>query len=266
MADETHVRDILNTVETLSGHALNEDEGVIIGRAEQRVGAAIVCWMATRDALTEAEASSADLVIAHESLFYPYNARPKADAPEPWERWQTNRQRREIIERAGFTLARVHGSADEICIFDTAASILGLGEPVLGTGCEKVNEIEPVALRDLIERVKRAVGLDHVRVSCSDTDLDRRMHRVGMPWGGLGLFVNVSYQQWALEQGCDVLIAGESDSYGFRFSGECDVPMIETSHELSEIPGLRKFTELLAERHPDVSFAFHDNGNAWQWV
>ena len=68
-----------------------------------------------------------------------------------------------IIERAGITLVRIHGSADEICIFDVFASLLGLGDPVCGEKCRKVYEIEPVPFRQLVERVKRAVGMDHVR-------------------------------------------------------------------------------------------------------
>ncbi|NOY75007.1 MAG: hypothetical protein GXP32_04360 [Kiritimatiellaeota bacterium] len=58
--------------------------------------------------------------------------------------------------------------------------------------------------------------------------------RVGLPWGGLGLFVNVAYQQFLFEHGCDVFIAGESDNMGFRFAEECGIPMIETSHEVNK--------------------------------
>lgn len=259
----TTANDIITTVEGLSGHPLHSDEGVQMGRAGAPVERALVCWMATRDALLAAEAMGAELVIAHESLFYPYNVRLMPGKVEAWESWPTNRQRRQVIERANLTVVRIHGSADEICIFDDFASLLGLGEPVAGEGTKKVYEIAPVALGELVERVKGAVGMGHVRVSWAGSRAERPVHRVGLPWGGLGLFVNVGYQQWTIENGCDVLIAGESDSYGFRFSAECGVPMIETSHEASEMPGLRHFAAMLAERHPDVRFEFHDNGPAW---
>ena len=266
MPASVQVSDIVNTVQALSGHPWNPDEGVRLGPAEREVRKAVVTWMATRDALLHAEDLGADLVIAHESLFYPYDRRIEPGETQEWEAWRTNRQRREIIERAGITLVRVHGSADEICIFDVFADLLGLGEPVSGETYRKIYQIEPAPFRELVERVKAAVGMEHVRVSCSDSDLDKHVHRVGLPWGGLGLFVNVGYQQWALENGCDVLIAGESDSYGFRFSAECDVPMIETSHEISENPGFRRFTEILAEHHPEVAFEFFDTGNSWRWM
>ena len=81
-----------------------------------------------------------------------------------------------------------------------------------------------------------------LRVSAA-RGMDQVVHRVGLPWGGLGLFVNVGYQQRLIEQGCDVFIAGESDNYGFRFAAECGIPMIETSHELSENDGLQRFVD-----------------------
>ena len=262
----TTVADIIATVEGLSGHPLHSDEGVQMGRAGATVERALVCWMATRDALVAAESANADLVIAHESLFYPYNVRLTPGKADAWESWPTNRQRRDVIERAGLTVMRIHGSADDICIFDDFASLLRMGDPVAGEGTKKIYEIEPAALGELVEQVKAAVGMAHVRVSWAGCSPEKVVRRVGLPWGGLGLFVNVGYQQWAIENGCEVLIAGESDSYGFHFSAECGVPMIETSHEVSEVPGMRRFTAMLAGRHPKVQFERYDNRPAWRWA
>jgi len=260
------VSDIVATVETLSGHPLNGDEGALLGPQDREVEKALACWMATREALAEAERVGADLVVAHEALFYPYGVKLDPNDPQPWESWPTNRHRREIAERAGMTVMRVHGSADDICIYDDFLAMLKLDGETEGEGRRKVMTIPPTPFGALVERVKQAVGMAHVRVSCRDADVDREVRRVGFPWGGLGLDSNVEYQEWTIEQGCDALIAGESDSYGFRFSAGCGVPMIETSHEVSEIPGMRRFMEMLAERHPGASFAFHDNGNAWRWM
>ncbi len=266
MTPKTRVSDILETVANLSGHPLNHDEGVQMGQPDREVGKALVCWMASQYALLEAEHAGVELVIAHESLFFPYGVKLKPDEIQPWETWQTNRQRREIIERAEFVVARVHGSADEICIFDVFASLLGIDKSLSGEGYCKVYEIDPIPLKELVAKVKQAVGMDYVRISCSDSDLEKKVRCVGLPWGGLGLDSNVSYQQAVMEMGCDVLIAGESDSYGFRFSAECGVPMIETSHETSEIPGLRRFAAMLGEKHPDVAIDFHDNGTIWRLI
>jgi hypothetical protein len=57
--------------------------------------------------------------------------------------------------------------------------------------------------------------------------------------------------------------AGETDNYGFRFAVESGIPLIETSHELSENPGIRRFTSLLAANFPEVAFAFYENQCTW---
>ena len=82
--------------------------------------------------------------------------------------------------------------------------------------------------------------------------------------GGLGLFVNVTYQQRLIEMSCDVLTAGESDNYGFRFSAELGIPMIETGHEISENPGLEHFARMLQDRFPELEVSFCECEPAWR--
>ncbi len=258
------VSDIIAFVQESVGHSLRSDEGVQHGSAEDEVENVVVCWMATREALKRAGEAGADLVIGHESLYYPYNAINRTDRPESWQAWRINRTRAELLDAHRLTFVRIHGSLDELCIFDDFAARLGLGEPVQADGLAKVYEIEPCTLRELADRVKERAGMAHVRVSAPD-GLDQAVSRVGLPWGGLGLFVNVGYQQKLLEAGCDVLIAGEACSYGFRFSAECGVPMIETSHEGSENPGLRHFCDILRERFPELNVEFFQVAPSWAW-
>ncbi len=257
--------DIISFVEEAVGHALHRDEGMQHGSAEDRVGHTVVCWMPTREALEHAAGAGADLVIGHESSYYPYDAPNRDDVPEGWEGWVINRRRRELLEKSGLTLLRLHGSLDELCIFDDFAARLGLHEPVAADGLAKVYEIEPCTVGELVERVKERMGMPHLRVSLPNGP-QQRVSRVGLPWGGLGLFVNVAYQQQLLAMRCDALIAGEACSYGFRFSAECGVPMIETSHEESENPGLRRFCDILGDRFPDLEVEFVEVPRPWQWL
>ena len=58
-------------------------------------------------------------------------------------------------------------------------------------------------------------------------DLSRPVRRIGIPWGGLALFVNVEFMQRILRHKPDVLIGGETDSYGLFFAIDSGVPLIE---------------------------------------
>ena len=127
----------------------------------------------------------------------------------------------------------------------------------------KVYEILPCTLSQLVARIKERTSMPAVRVS-APKGMEQMVHRVGLPWGGLGLFVNVSYQQRLIELGCDVFIGGETDNYGFRFSAECSIPMIETGHEISENPGLEHFSQMLQERIPELDVRYYQCGPIWQ--
>lgn len=264
---ETTVKMIIEYVEELAGHPLRDDEGIHWPPAseprDRTIERVVVCWMATVDALRHAGETYAALVITHESLFYPYGALPKPGEKQAWEDWPTNRERRECIEQYGLTVLRVHGSLDEICIFDDFAALLGLGKPVEADGLMKVYEISACRLDELVEKVKERIGLPAVRVS-APKGLRQTVRRVGLPWGGLGLFVNVGYQQQLVGKRCDVFIAGESDNYGARFSAELGIPLIETDHEVSENPGLRHFTQMLGERFPELNVSFFECRRVWQ--
>jgi len=259
----TTISNLIAYVERLTGHALGREEWLLNGDPDRRINGVTVCWMASPDAIREAGEASHELLIGHESLFFPYNAPKAPNLPQGWEMWRTNRQRRELLEAFDTTFLRLHSSVDEICIFDDFADLLELGEPVTAEGFVKVFEILPTPLADLVAHVKTCLGMPAVRVSTTE-GMDQIVHRVGLPWGGLGLFVNVGYQQSLIEQGCDVFIAGETDNYGFRFSQEVGIPMIETSHELSENPGLRRFTGMLQTTFPEISFSFYENPCVWR--
>ena len=238
--------------------ATGSEEGFKIGDPEAPVSGALVCWMATVPALRQAAAESCNLVICHESLFYPESA------PLDHERcWRTNRVRMELMSDARITVYRAHGKLDRLCIFDDFASALGLRDACAGEGYSRIFPIPPTSLRDLADRAKRAIGLPSVRVV---GDPEGHVARIGLPWGGLGLFVNVRFMQQLVDNGADALIAGETDEYAMRFAEDAGMALIETSHAASENIGLRHFAAMLADAHPGLRVVFHDSGTAWRVV
>jgi len=261
----TTVKEIINYTESISGHKLNPDEGVHFGDEGKDVKIALVCWMATEGAIEAAGKIGADLLIAHESLYFPYDAAVRDDNPEGWEDWPVNRQRRELLSQYNLTFLRVHESADEICIFDAFRRQLNLPEAVVDGGRYNYKrfDIKPCTLSGLIERVKQSVKMPHIRFS-APKGLEQEVSKVGLLWGGVGLFVNVINQAKLLEIGCDVFIAGETDDYGFRFARDQGVPLIETSHEVSENEGLREFRDILANKFSKIQFEFYENQCPWR--
>ncbi len=254
--------DIIQYVEGITHHSLNRDEGVQHGTELCNITKVTVAWIASPEAIHFAGKSGSELLIAHESLYYPYDVIISETPPENWRDWKVNKQKYTLLEQYNLSFLRLHGTLDKICIFDDFAELFNLGEPVVADGLVKVYKISPLPLHALVKKVKKQMNMTNLRVADAG-DMNQIVSKVGLPWGGVGLYTNVAYQQQLIEHGCDVFIAGESDNYGFRFATECGIPMIETSHELSENPGLRNFTEMLSRSFPDLQFSFYENKCIW---
>jgi len=234
---------------------MGREEGFKFGDPEAQVTGVLVCWMANGPALEEAAANGCNLVICHETLFYPQSA-----AIDGERCWPANRRRMELMSDHRIAVYRAHGKLDRLCIFDDFAAALGLRDVCAGEGYARIYSLPATRVSELAERAKQATGLPAVRVV---GDLERRVERVGLPWGGLGLFVNISFMEQLIENGAEAGIAGETDEYAMRFAEDAGLALIETSHAASENIGLRHFAAMLAGAHPGLKVIFHESGPGW---
>lgn len=235
------------------------DEGFKFGDPRAEAGGVLVCWMATVEAINAAAQAGCNLMIVHEELHVPYTFRDPA--LEKFLVWPVNHARFSALAKHDITLYRAHGQLDRYCILDTFGEVLGLPAPSVRDGYYRIYDIEPVSVGDLAARVKARLGLAYVRVSGDPT---RTARRVGLPWGGLGLSLNMAFLNALLQWDPDALIAGECDEYAFRFTEDAGVPMIETGHSASENPGLRQFSEALQAQFPAIPVTYHEVPCPWR--
>jgi putative NIF3 family GTP cyclohydrolase 1 type 2 len=245
------------------------EDGLLYGDPEAAVRGIQVCWMASLDAIEHAAAAGLNVIIAHEDPFYPmYGQRQNRSPREFPPDWRVNQRRVGLLERHGIAVIRAHRALDEYCVLDAFAEQLGLPPPLVNEGpypFRKVYALPPgTTFGSLTARVKELMGMAHLRVTPHDPATP--VHRAGLPWGGLGLDSNVGYMNRLLEHAPDVFIAGESDNYGLHFAWESGVPMIETSHDLSEDPGLEQYAAELRAAFPDLKVTFYANRLPWQWA
>lgn len=231
------------------------EEGFKIGDPEVEVRGVLVCWMPTVAALQHALAGHCNLVICHETLFFPQSA------PIDGERcWRTNRLRMQLTHQGDMVVYRAHGKLDRLCIFEEFAAALGLAAVHAGEGFARVFSLPPTRLAALAERAKQVTGMPTVRMT---GDPERLVARVGLPWGGLGLFVNIGFMQRLVENGAEAGICGETDEYAMRFAEDAGMALIETSHAACENLGLRRFSAILREACPGLKVIFHESGPGW---
>ena len=155
---------------------------------------------------------------------------------------------------------------DEICIYEFFRKQLSLScvaAEEKGNLYRKIYTIEPTTYGELIEKVKTKFGLGRIRHTRGD--YGRKVDVVAIPWGGMALSLNSVYMQSLMDLGkIDVMIAGETDSYGFHFCREQDVYIIEAGHEVSENGGVHEFANMLIRRFPGLPVHFYEESIIWE--
>ena len=259
------ISDIINIVESNSGHRLREDEGLKFGDPRADITGITVCWTASPEAIRSAAQHGHNVIICHEELTQPY---PNFGSfvQRQYLGWPTNSQRLALLGKNGISALRIHGTLDELYICKAFCDQIGCTEIIAQDKNDifcKLLSMEPTPYGRLIEQVKQAVQMNGIRATIGDPD--RIIRTVGFLWGGMGLFVNVSYIESLIELGdVDLMIAGETDNYAMRFCKEIGIDVIETSHEISENRGLELFANKLPKQLPGIDVVFYENSCVWQ--
>jgi len=237
-------KNIIEYFEKKIKRKLDDDEGIMYGKSNKKVVKILLCWMISEKAIKEANKNSCSHIITHESLFYPYNTDLRKKENKEYLKWDINKKRIALLNEYNITVIRIHGTLDKIIILDQFAKSLGFTNCIKEDGFVRIYKIKPISINILIETVKKKLKLEHIRAAIPD-GYNKKIEKIGLPWGGLGLFVNVDFQQKLINEGIDVMIGGESDSYGMIFSKEIGIPFVETGHEISENIGIAKFSNIL---------------------
>ncbi|HIE04355.1 MAG TPA: hypothetical protein EYP61_06305 [Candidatus Latescibacteria bacterium] len=253
--------ELISWFEGKRGRPLNPDEGLKFGDPNVQSDKVMVAWTATPDVIEGTGRWGANILLVHESPFFPYN--PEEGGTSDFLTWRANLRRIALLSEFGISVVRVHGTLDELCVLDSFAELLGLPEPSVLDGLVRVYDVPPSTVGEWVVRAKQRTGMEHVRMA---GDPEKVVRRVGLLWGGMGLFVNLSYMEKLVRLGCGLLICGETDAYAMRFALESGCALIETGHEVSEEFGLRKAVDVLREAFPRTEFSFYELGNPWKVV
>lgn len=239
---------------------LGREDGVIEGNPDGEVNGVLVCFMATLDALRTARRERCNLVVTHETPFLPMAGISKV--PDDWREWSVNKARLREIEGGGLTVVRLHSSLDRWLIYETFREMLGLPAEGEGQGYGRVYNVEPAPLRAWVDTAKTAAGLDQVRFM---GDPERVVSRIGLPFGGLSLFVNIGCIERIVQAGADLLIGGESDDHALLYTADAGVAFIELGHSPTENPGLRRFADAVRQRFQDIRVVYYDAQPHYRW-
>ncbi|MCM8808913.1 MAG: Nif3-like dinuclear metal center hexameric protein [Candidatus Omnitrophica bacterium] len=220
---------------------LGQEEGFRYKYFDDEIKGIVVCWMVSKKVLNFTVKNKFNLLIAHEDLYFPpeYAGGDKTGVVSDF--------RKELLERNRINFLRLHYTIDKNFIFDVFDKLSG-GKVLIKENFYRVYEFENNKLEDLAKELKKKYKVEFMRI----TESNKRVKRAGCLVGGLGLSINSKFIDKILTYNVDTVIAGEVDEYTIRALSDLKIGIIELGHEISERPGLIKFTEYLKKKLPEI--------------
>jgi putative NIF3 family GTP cyclohydrolase 1 type 2 len=192
------------------------------------------------------------MIICHESLWLPAQRGPWYDGPEE-RHIIANRLRREILDQSKAVVYRSHSNWDALPrygIVDSAIAALELkgARELSRRKFFAVHELaHAMSVEELRRRVEQGLGYGQCRIFGSS---EQQIRRFAFLVGGFGEN-QYHMPQAAMEMGAEAIIIGEMSEFIVIACLEMGLPVIESLHSASEIPGVKNQARLLAQRlHP----------------
>ena len=226
--------------------------GFLYGNPDSPVTGLACLWGIHTRNLQYCADNNLNMIITHEGLWLPAQTSHWYDGPAEAD-ILPNRFRREALDRMNAVVYRSHSNWDALPrygIADSAVTALGL-EDLKEIGRQKFFSVQelpaPVTVGFLKQRVEGGLGFSGCRVFGDEA---KEIQRFAFLIGGFGEN-QYHMPQAAMEMGAEAIIIGEMSEFIVVGCLEMGMPVIESLHSISEIPGIRNQARILSERlHP----------------
>jgi len=226
-----------------------DELGFIFGDPEIQVRGVGCMWCAHTGSIQYSAQHDINLIICHEALWLPVQDSPWYQCPDE-ARLFSNLKRRELLEKYGITVYRSHSNWDALPVNGIADSaVASLGFDNLRLVAQRkffaVHELPaPLSVQQLAKRVETALDYNDSRIF---GDKNKSIRRFAFLIGGFGEN-QLHMPQVAMEMGAEAIIMGEMSEFILMACLEMGMPVIETLHSASEIPGIKCQAKVLAQR------------------
>lgn len=260
-------REVARAVETMAplhSGVPGDELGFVHGDPGTTVSGVGCAWCADAQCLRYCIRHGLNTLVCHESLWVEPQVSPWYIGPaaEP----ASNRIRRELLERGKIVVYRSHSNWDALRdngVADAAVNALALpiAREVGRQAYFSVQELNFAMTAGALKRhVAARLGYRHCRLF---GDGRRRIRTFAFLIGGFGEN-QLHMPQSAVEMGAELILLGEMSEFVVLSCLEMGVPVIETLHSVSEMPGIRRQARLLARRLPQITVRYVDSGaSAW---
>ncbi len=260
----TTARDIAKIFEQiapLDSGVPGDELGFIIGNPDIPVKGIGCMWCAHTESIQYCIDNDINMIICHESVWVYSQTSPWYEAPDDSQIF-SNKKRRELLETHGITVYRSHSNWDALPvdgIADSAVTALGIDglKTVNRQKFFSVQELpEPMNIQELLRHVEVGIGYEGCRLFGNK---NKQIERFAFLIGGFGEN-QLHMPQVAMELGAEAIIIGEMSEFIVMSCLDMGLPVIETLHSVSEIPGIKRQTAILTNRFPDLQVTYVPSG------
>ena len=234
--------------------------GFRFGNPEIDVTGVGVAWYLAMEVIEQSIRQGLNLLLIHEpSLFYDNNS--------PWhtcllpETNPVNLKKKQLLIENSICVYTAHSNWDlqrHVGMQPTFAKALGLTEEIKRDVAVGIYRVQPMSFSDLIDKVKTATGLKHLRVQ---GDRDKLITTVAVGFGNMGFVIDA-----ILANQADAGIFGELGEFSFIAAREANIAVIETTHLVSESIGFRSVVDVMKEKLPGMKIEFLEVPFAYEWA
>lgn len=257
------VASIFETIAPLDSGVPGDQLGFLWGDPEDEVRGVGCLWCVETCSLQRCVERGLNLLICHEALWLPPQESPWYQGPDE-SHILPNQERRSLLEEHRLIVYRSHSNWDGLPgdgIADSALAALALADlkQVYREKFFSVQELSaPLTVRELQQAAEAGLGYGGCRIF---GDAEKRIRRFAFLIGGFGEN-QYHLPQAALEKGAEAVIIGEMSEFIVIASLEMGLPVIETLHSVSEIPGIKRQAAVLAKRLPGLRVEYIPSGAA----
>lgn len=241
------LRDLVAAMEAIAPPALAEpwdNVGLLVGDPAQDISHALLAIDATRAVIDEAAHRGCELILAYHPVIFDGLKRITAGS-SAWE-----------LVRRGVAVYSPHTALDvaEGGTNDVLGDVVGMihrrplriTRPETGMGLGRVGPIEPVQRAELLERIKRGLGVERLLVA---GPAEGEVSRVAVGAGACGDLLKE-----VLASGAQVYLTGEMRHHDALRAAAAGATVVCALHSNSERVTLDRLAARLAALAPEVRF------------
>lgn len=234
------------------------DDDFVFGNPEEEITGIGVTWSPTLPVLQKAVEEGLNFIITHEYLYWPYQKTPWYESGQEIMRKLPNIRRKKILEENRMVVYMTHKNWDAapgwgMC--DSFPKLLGLEKEINRGRFTRVYQTPRIKLKTLAQGIKQKMGLSIVKVAGAP---EKEVLKIGTCVGGLGQLFGIPEELYRF--GADVVVFGEVLDYTVRCCVEHSMAAIETSHCLSENPGVENLAKKLNKKYMEMKVVFLNAG------